>query len=108
MFRSGNYWYKAMQDSFYGHMKDHLMKRIKDAKKYQQIKDAVDDYYNNECYVWDLAYLSPNEYYKFTLTGKYPFDIPNPPKPPVIEKQSEELGKKKDSDAEKSVDDKSS
>lgn len=42
------------------------------------------------------------------MTGKYPLDIPNPPKPPIIEKQPEELGKKKDSDAEKSVDDKCS
>ena len=92
-------------------MKDHLMERIEDSKKYQQIKDAVDDYmdyYNNDRYVWDLAYLSPNEYYKFVMTGKYPLDIPNPPKPPVIEKQPEELGKKKDSEAEKSVDDKCS
>ena len=38
---------------------------------------------------------------------KKQIDIPNPPKPPVIEKQPEELGKK-DSDAEKSVDDKCS
>lgn len=71
---------------------------------HQQIKDAVDDYmdyYNNERYVWDLAYLSPNEYYKFVMTGKYPLDIPNPPKPPIIEKQPEELGKKMDSDAGK-------
>ena len=50
------------------------MERIEEAKKYQQIKDTVDDYmnyYNNERYVWDLAYLSPNEYYKFVMTGKY-------------------------------------
>lgn len=71
---------------------------------HQQIKDAVDDYmdyYNNESYVWDLAYLSANEYDKFVMTGKYPLDIPNPPKPPIIEKQPEELGKKMDSDAGK-------
>ena len=111
MSRRGNCWDNAPQESFFGHMKDHLMERIEDAKKYRQIKDAIDDYmdyYNNERYVWDLAYLSPNEYYKFVMTGKYPLDIPNPPKPPVIEKQPEELGKKKDSDAEKSVDDKCS
>ena len=55
-----------------------------------------------------LADLSTNEYDKFVMTGKYPLDIPNPPKPPIIEKQPEELGKKMDSDAEKSVDDKCS
>jgi hypothetical protein len=41
-------------------------------------------------------------------TGRYPLDIPNSPKPPVIEKKSEELGQRKDSDAEKSADDKCS
>ena len=111
MSRRGNCWDNAPQESFFGHMKDHLMDRIDGAKKFNQIQAAVDDYmdyYNNERYVWDLAYLSPNEYYKFVTTGKYPLDIPNPPKPPVIGKKPEELGKKKDSDAEKSVDDKSS
>lgn len=111
MSRRGNCWDNAPQESFFGHMKDHLMERIDGAKKFNQIQAAVDDYmdyYNNERYVWDLAYLSPNEYYKFVTTGKYPLDIPNPPKLPVIEKRPEELGKKKDSDAEKSADDKSS
>ena len=102
MSRRGNCWDNAPQESFFGHMKDHLMERIEKATKFQHVKDVVDDYidyYNNERYVWDLAYLSPNEYYKFVMTGKYPLDIPNPPKPPVIEKKAEELGKKKDSDA---------
>lgn len=87
------------------------MERIDGAKKFNQIQAAVDDYmdyYNNERYVWDLAYLSPNEYYKFVMTGKYPLDTPNTPKSPVIEKKPEKLGKKKESDAEKSADDKSS
>lgn len=86
-------------------MKDHLMERIAKATKFQQ-KDVVEDYmdyYNNERYVWDLAYLSPNEYYEFVMTGKYPLEIPNPPKVPVIERKPEDLGKKKDSEAEKSA-----
>lgn len=73
--------------------------------------EAIDLYiviHNIAYYFTPSAYLSPNEYYKFVMTGKYPLEIPNPPKPPVIEKQPEELGKKKDSDAEKSVDDKCS
>lgn len=111
MSRRGNCWDNAPQESFFGHMKDHLMERIEGAKKFKQIQVAIDDYmdyYNNERYVWDLAYLSPNEYYKFVTTGKYPLDIPNPPKVPVIEKKPGDLGKKKDSDAEKSADDKCS
>jgi transposase InsO family protein len=111
MSRRGNCWDNAPQESFFGHMKDHLMERIEGAKEFEHIQTAVDDYmdyYNNERYVWDLAYLSPNEYYKFVTTGRYPLDIPNPPKPPVIEKKPEELGQKKDSDAEESADDKCS
>jgi transposase InsO family protein len=111
MSRRGNCWDNAPQESFFGHMKDHLMERIEGAEEFEHIQTAVDDYmdyYNNERYVWDLAYLSPNEYYKFVTTGRYPLDIPNPPKPPVIEKKPEELGQKKDSDAEESADDKCS
>lgn len=93
MSRHGNCWDNAPQESFFGHMKDHLMERIEDAKRFDQVKFAVDDYmdyYNNERYVWDLAYLSPNEYYQFVITGRYPLEIPHLPKPPVIKKRSEE------------------
>lgn len=106
MSRRGNCWDNAPQESFFGHMKDHLMERIEKAKEFRQVKNVVDDYmdyYNNERYVWKLAYLSPNEYYKFVTTGRYPLEIPNPPKAPVTEKKPEELGQKKDSDAEKSA-----
>ena len=90
-------------------MKDHLIERIVNAKTFDQVKFVVDnymDYYNNERYVWDLAYLLPNEYYEFVTTGRYPLEIPHPPKPPVIRKRPEKLGKEKDSEAEKNADDK--
>ena len=35
----------------------------------------VIDYYNNERYQWDLAKLSPNEYYQYWLTDKYPINV---------------------------------
>ena len=110
MSRRGNCWDNAPQESFFGHMKDHISARIAECTRFDQVKYHVDDYmdyYNNERYVWDLAYLSPNEYYKFVTTKKYPLNIPNPPKPPAIEKSPEELGKKS-SDEESSVDDKCS
>ncbi|MDC7290122.1 hypothetical protein NXH76_20205, partial [Blautia schinkii] len=50
------------------------------------------DYYNNERYQWDLAKLSPNEFYEFFTTGEYPLDIPGRPACPVIAKKPEELG----------------
>lgn len=107
MSRSGNCWDNAPQESFFGHMKDQISDRIAECTRYDQVKYHVDnymDYYNNDRYVWELAYLSPNEYYKFVTTKRYPLNIPNPPKPPVIEKKPEELGKKKSSDEESSVD----
>jgi len=52
------------------------------------------DYYNNRRYQWNLAKLSPNEFYNFVTTGEYPLDIPNTPELPVIQKQPEELGMK--------------
>lgn len=85
------------------------MGKIADAKRFDQVKFAVDDYMdycNNERYVWDLAYLSPYEYYQFVTTRRYPLEIPHPPKPTIIQRRSEELGKKKDSDAEKFAEDK--
>ena len=30
------------------------------------------DYYNKDRYQWELAKLSPNEYYKYITTGIYP------------------------------------
>lgn len=109
MSRRGNCWDNAPQESFFGHMKDHLIERVSGATEFRQIQAAVDDYmdyYNNERYVWELAYLSPNEYYKFFTTGRYPLDIPHPPKSPIIEKLPEELGNKKDAEAEKTAEDK--
>ena len=111
MSRRGNCWDNAPQESFFGHMKDHLMYRISTATDFYEVQAYVDDYmdyYNNERYVWDLAYLSPNEYYNFVTTGIYPLDIPNPPKSPKPEKKPEDLGAKKESEAENTAEDKCS
>lgn len=32
------------------------------------------DYYNNSRYQWQLAKLSPNEYYEYITTGIYPLE----------------------------------
>ena len=42
------------------------------------LKHSIDDwidYYNNDRYQWDLAKLSPNEYYDYLATGVYPILI---------------------------------
>lgn len=73
MSRKGNCWDNAPQESFFGHMKDEI--DISKCEKFTEIKAIIDDwmdYYNNERYQWNLAKLSPNEYYKYITTGIYP------------------------------------
>lgn len=73
MSRKANCWDNAPQESFFGHMKDEI--DISECKKYREVKAIVDDwidYYNNERYQWQLAKLSPNEYYQYITTVIYP------------------------------------
>lgn len=95
MSRRGNCWDNAPQESFFGHMKDHIKIKLKSVTDYDSVKIIIDDYidyYNNERYQWKLAKLSPNEFYNFCITGIYPIDIPNAPEPPMITKARSELG----------------
>ena len=42
---------------------------------YEQVQAVVADwmdYYNRDCYQWDLEKLSPREYYCYRQTGVYP------------------------------------
>ena len=73
MSRKGNCWDNAPQESFFGHMKDEI--DLSNCKTFEEVKKIIDDwmdYYNNERYQWNLAKLSPNEYYKYIKTGIYP------------------------------------
>jgi putative transposase len=73
MSRKANCWDNAPQESFYGHMKDEIDLRA--CQTHAQVVIMIDDwmdYYNNDRYQWELAQLSPNEYYEFILTGFYP------------------------------------
>ena len=75
MSRRGNCWDNAPQESFFGHMKDEIMDKIALANSFDEAKDIIDDYidyYNNDRGQWQLAKLSPNEYYEYITTGVYP------------------------------------
>lgn len=75
MSRRGNCWDNAPQESFFGHMKDHIGLKIKQAASFEEAQALIDDwmdYYNNDRYQWQLAKLSPNEFYEYYLTGIYP------------------------------------
>ena len=95
MSRKGNCWDNAPQESFHGHMKDHISEKLADCTEFLEVRAIVDDYmdyYNNRRYQWELAKLAPNEFYKFYTTGIYPLDIPNKPDPPIPSKSADELG----------------
>ena len=76
MSRRGNCWDNAPQESFFGHMKDEI--HIDKCITFVELKNEVDnymDYYNNDRYQWDLAKLSPNQYFRYLETGEYPIKI---------------------------------
>ena len=73
MSRKGNCWDNAPQESFFGHMKDEI--DLSNCKIFEEVKKIINDwmdYYNSERYQWNLAKLSPNEYYEYIKTGIYP------------------------------------
>ena len=75
MSRRGNCWDNAPQESFFGHMKDEINLKVKQCEDFNKLKKLIDDYidyYNNDRYQWNLAKLSPSEYYKYCITGEYP------------------------------------
>lgn len=56
-------------------MKDEIKDKLKSAETFKDVKFIIDDYmhyYNNDRYQWQLAKLSPNEYYQYITSGKYP------------------------------------
>lgn len=76
MSRKANCWDNAPQESFFGHMKDEV--DLSGSKDYPDAKAVIDDwidYYNNDRYQWQLARLSPNEYYTYIMTGDYPLKL---------------------------------
>lgn len=83
MSRRGNCWDNAAQESFFGHMKDSI--ETSTCTEFNQIKALVDDYmdyYNKDRYQWSLCKLSPDEFYQYITTGKYPIKGVEAPEPP--------------------------
>jgi len=75
MSRRGNCWDNAPQESFFGHMKDEIGGKIAGCESFGEAKAVIDDYmdyYNNDRGQWQLAKLTPNEYYNYCITGIYP------------------------------------
>ncbi|MBM6852213.1 IS3 family transposase [Oscillibacter valericigenes] len=75
MSRRGNCWDNAPQESFFGHMKDELAGEIPSWTSFADANASIDrwmDSYNKDRCQWDLAKLSPNEFYDYITTGEYP------------------------------------
>ena len=75
MSRRGNCWDNAPQESFYGHMKDELADKMAGWTCFTDVKRDIDgwfDYYNHDRYQWQLAKLSPSQFYRYVTTGEYP------------------------------------
>ena len=75
MSRRGNCWDNAPQESFFGHMKDEISDKISACNSFIEACAVIDDYmdyYNNDRGQWQLAKLTPNEYYEYCITGVYP------------------------------------
>jgi putative transposase len=76
MSRRANCWDNAPQESFYGRMKDEI--DISCCEPFSEVKEVIQDwadYYNNDRYQWELAKLSPNEYYELIQTGVHPLGL---------------------------------
>lgn len=75
MSRAGNCWDNAPQESFFGHMKDEI--HLDQCQTFEELKEEIDsyiDYYNNYRYQWELKQMTPNEYYEYMQTGKFPYE----------------------------------
>lgn len=75
MSRRGNCWDNAPQESFFGHMKDEVGAALSLATSFEDAKAMLDDwmdYYNTDRGQWQLAKLSPNEFFDYYTTGIYP------------------------------------
>ncbi len=82
MSRRGNCWDNAPQESFYGHMKDELADKMACWNTFEDAEHDIDDwfdYYNRDRYQWQLAKLSPSQFYRYVINGEYPL----PGRPPA-------------------------
>lgn len=67
----------APAESFFGLLKSNLLDKLKLCRTAKDVSNIVDGYisqYNHERFQYDLAGLTPHEFYLFKVTGIYPCD----------------------------------
>ena len=70
MSRRGNCWDNAPQESFFGHMKDHVKSR--DCKNFTELVHEIKryiHYYNHYRYQWGLKKMTPVQYRNHLLSA---------------------------------------
>ena len=75
--RRGNSRDNAPMESFFGRMKCAILDIVALCRGYESAKTLVENYidaYNNRIYQYNLAGLTPAEYYLYATTGIYPCD----------------------------------
>ncbi len=73
----GNSQDNAPMESFFGRLKTAILDMVAMCKDFYSAKRLVDGYlnaYNSEHYQYDLAGLTPEEFYQYATTGVYPLD----------------------------------
>uniref|UniRef100_UPI002595EA80 IS3 family transposase n=1 Tax=uncultured Brevibacillus sp. TaxID=169970 RepID=UPI002595EA80 len=70
MSRRGNCWDNAPQESFFGHLKDHVKSRnCSSLRELQREIDRYIRYYNNHRYQWGLKKMTPVQYRNHLLSA---------------------------------------
>lgn len=75
MSERGNSQDNAPMESFFGRMKERILNLIATCQNFETAKRLIDGYmdtYNNVAYQYNLAGLTPAEFYQYTQTGIYP------------------------------------
>ncbi|MBP3278026.1 MAG: IS3 family transposase [Butyrivibrio sp.] len=73
----GNSQDNAPMESFFGRLKTAILDMVAMCRDYSSARQLVDGYlkaYNSEHYQYDLAGLTPEEFYHYATTGVYPLD----------------------------------
>lgn len=73
----GNSQDNAPMESFFGRLKTAILDMVAMCRDFCSAKQLVDGYlnaYNSEHYQYDLAGLTPEEFYQYVTTGVYPLD----------------------------------
>ena len=77
MSERGNSQDNAPMESFFGRMKERILNLIASCQDFETAQKLINGYmnrYNNEDYQFNLAGLTPAEFYQYTQNGIYPLD----------------------------------